>query len=257
MTALACFYRRIPVGHVEAGLRTGDLASPFPEEANRRLATPLASLHFAPTEGARQALLREGVPAESVHRTGNTVVDALQREVAPAAQRLGARRAGPHRGRGARRALRRRVGRGLASNPLCARHRTPARELRRRLRGHLPCVGAFGHGLPGLPLRLPRAPQPQCARSGARDPRRAFQRAPPGAPVLSPLRGPHAPRAVDPHGFGRCAGGGPQPGQAGARHARHHRAARGRRGRRRAPGGRRGVEHRGGRVGAPARRDRA
>ena len=62
VAALACFYRRIPVGHVEAGLRTGDIWAPFPEEANRRLASPIVSLHFAPTRSARDALLREGVP---------------------------------------------------------------------------------------------------------------------------------------------------------------------------------------------------
>ena len=77
VAALACFYRRIPIGHVEAGLRTGNLASPFPEEANRRLASPIVTLHFAPTESARAALLREGVSAEAIEVTGNTVVDAL------------------------------------------------------------------------------------------------------------------------------------------------------------------------------------
>ena len=61
VAALACFYRRIPIGHVEAGLRTGNIWSPFPEEVNRRLATPLMALHFAPTEAARQALLREHI----------------------------------------------------------------------------------------------------------------------------------------------------------------------------------------------------
>ena len=80
VTALACFYRRIPVGHVEAGLRSGNIWSPFPEEANRRLASPIVSLHFAPTESARMALLREGVPAAAIEVTGNTVVDALLRE---------------------------------------------------------------------------------------------------------------------------------------------------------------------------------
>src|SRR5690242_17455746 len=64
--ALACFYRRIPIGHVEAGLRTGNLWSPFPEEANRKLATPLVTLHFAPTESARAALLREEVPDDRI-----------------------------------------------------------------------------------------------------------------------------------------------------------------------------------------------
>jgi UDP-N-acetylglucosamine 2-epimerase (non-hydrolysing) len=81
VAALACFYRRIPVGHVEAGLRTGNIWSPFPEEANRRLASPLVTLHFAPTASARTALLAEGVPAARIEVTGNTVVDALFMEV--------------------------------------------------------------------------------------------------------------------------------------------------------------------------------
>src|SRR5712671_560577 len=80
--SLACFYRRIPIGHVEAGLRTGNIWSPFPEEANRRLAAPLVALHFAPTEAARAALLREAIPEESISVTGNTVIDALLMEVA-------------------------------------------------------------------------------------------------------------------------------------------------------------------------------
>jgi UDP-N-acetylglucosamine 2-epimerase (non-hydrolysing) len=81
VAALACFYRRIPIGHVEAGLRTGNIWSPFPEEVNRRLATPLVSLHFAPTESARQALLREHVSDATISVTGNTVIDALFMEV--------------------------------------------------------------------------------------------------------------------------------------------------------------------------------
>jgi UDP-N-acetylglucosamine 2-epimerase (non-hydrolysing) len=81
VASLACFYRRIPIGHVEAGLRTGNILSPFPEEANRKLATPLVSLHFAPTPSAREALLREGVPDGSIQVTGNTVIDALRMEV--------------------------------------------------------------------------------------------------------------------------------------------------------------------------------
>lgn len=75
--SLAAFYRKIPVAHVEAGLRTGDMFSPWPEEANRRLVAVLADLHFAPTERARKALLAEAVPANRVHVTGNTVIDAL------------------------------------------------------------------------------------------------------------------------------------------------------------------------------------
>jgi UDP-N-acetylglucosamine 2-epimerase (non-hydrolysing) len=75
--ALTAFYRRVPVGHVEAGLRTGDLHSPWPEEANRTLITRLAALHFPPTAVTRDNLLREGVPAGRVHLTGNPVIDAL------------------------------------------------------------------------------------------------------------------------------------------------------------------------------------
>jgi UDP-N-acetylglucosamine 2-epimerase (non-hydrolysing) len=76
-TTLAAFYQRIAVGHVEAGLRTGDLMSPWPEEANRKLTGTLASLHFAPTAQSRANLLGENVNAERVHVTGNTVIDAL------------------------------------------------------------------------------------------------------------------------------------------------------------------------------------
>ncbi|MEM5327432.1 UDP-N-acetylglucosamine 2-epimerase (non-hydrolyzing) [Paraburkholderia sp. JHI2823] len=74
---LAAYYNRTPVAHIEAGLRTGNLLSPWPEEANRRLTGVLASLHLAPTEVARENLLREGVSAKSIAVTGNTVVDAL------------------------------------------------------------------------------------------------------------------------------------------------------------------------------------
>ncbi len=74
---LAAFYEKIPVGHVEAGLRTGDLYSPWPEEANRCLTGRLARWHFAPTEQTRQNLLKEGVPDERITVTGNTVIDAL------------------------------------------------------------------------------------------------------------------------------------------------------------------------------------
>ncbi len=75
--ALAAHYRRAPVGHVEAGLRTGDKYAPFPEEMNRRLISRLADAHFAPTPHARDTLLAEGVDPVTVHLTGNTVIDAL------------------------------------------------------------------------------------------------------------------------------------------------------------------------------------
>lgn len=79
--AMAAFYARVPVGHVEAGLRTGNMEAPWPEEMNRRLVTPLAQLHFAPTAGARDNLRAEGVDEHSIHVTGNTVVDALLQSV--------------------------------------------------------------------------------------------------------------------------------------------------------------------------------
>lgn len=75
--ALAAFYAQIPVGHVEAGLRTGNLLSPFPEEANRQLTGVLANYHFAPTATARDNLLRENKKEENIFVTGNTVIDAL------------------------------------------------------------------------------------------------------------------------------------------------------------------------------------
>lgn len=75
--ALCAFYNNVPVGHVEAGLRTGDLREPFPEELNRVLATRLSTLHFAPTEMAAANLKREGVSAERVTVTGNTCIDAI------------------------------------------------------------------------------------------------------------------------------------------------------------------------------------
>ncbi|MCS3507909.1 UDP-N-acetylglucosamine 2-epimerase (non-hydrolyzing) [Achromobacter sp. JUb104] len=75
--SLAAYYHRIPVGHVEAGLRTGNIYSPWPEEANRKLTGALAKWHFAPTDTARANLLREGVSDENIIVTGNTVIDAL------------------------------------------------------------------------------------------------------------------------------------------------------------------------------------
>lgn len=75
--SLAAFYQRVSVGHVEAGLRTGNLYSPWPEEANRKLTSVLARWHFAPTTTSRDNLLAEGIAADHVHVTGNTVIDAL------------------------------------------------------------------------------------------------------------------------------------------------------------------------------------
>ncbi|MDD5541810.1 MAG: UDP-N-acetylglucosamine 2-epimerase (non-hydrolyzing) [Acidobacteriia bacterium] len=80
--ALAAFYRKIPVGHVEAGLRSGDVTSPFPEEINRRLITRLATFHFAPTPGNRMRLLEEAIPEDRIFVTGNPGVDALEQWLA-------------------------------------------------------------------------------------------------------------------------------------------------------------------------------
>ena len=75
--ALAAYYRRIPVAHVEAGLRSGDIYHPWPEEVNRRIVAPIADLHFAPTNTAAEAMRRETIDPATIHVTGNTVIDAL------------------------------------------------------------------------------------------------------------------------------------------------------------------------------------
>nr|WP_298925270.1 UDP-N-acetylglucosamine 2-epimerase (non-hydrolyzing) [uncultured Erythrobacter sp.] len=77
MATLACYFRRIPVGHVEAGLRSGDIYAPWPEEVNRKVTGTVADLHFAPTPNAAAALRAENVPDSAIHITGNTVIDAL------------------------------------------------------------------------------------------------------------------------------------------------------------------------------------
>ena len=79
--ALSCFYMRIPIAHVEAGLRTYDMYSPYPEEFNRQAIDLITAIYFAPTELARQNLLQEGKPQERIFVTGNTVIDALKTTV--------------------------------------------------------------------------------------------------------------------------------------------------------------------------------
>lgn len=96
-SALACYYEKIPVGHVEAGLRTGNLYAPFPEEFNRRAVAVLARYHFAPTAGAADHLRQEGIAQEKIYVTGNTAIDALQMTVSnsfshPVLESLGGRR---------------------------------------------------------------------------------------------------------------------------------------------------------------------
>ncbi len=81
VTALACFYKQIPVGHVEAGLRTYDIYSPYPEEFNRQAVGIVAKYHFAPTELAKDNLLKEGKKSEGIYVTGNTAIDALKTTV--------------------------------------------------------------------------------------------------------------------------------------------------------------------------------
>lgn len=76
--SLAGFYQKVPIGHIEAGLRTYDTLNPFPEEINRKIISALANYHFAPTQNAVNALLKENIPKESVYLTGNTVIDALK-----------------------------------------------------------------------------------------------------------------------------------------------------------------------------------
>lgn len=77
MATLSAYFRKIPVGHVEAGLRSGNIYSPWPEEVNRKVTGSIADLHFAPTEAAAESLRRENVPDNAIHVTGNTVIDAL------------------------------------------------------------------------------------------------------------------------------------------------------------------------------------
>ncbi len=82
-TALACFYRKIPIGHVEAGLRTYDIKQPFPEEFNRKSIDMMAEILFAPTENARRNLIGEGIPEDKITVTGNTIIDAMGMTVKP------------------------------------------------------------------------------------------------------------------------------------------------------------------------------
>ena len=81
VTALACFYLQIPVGHVEAGLRTYNIYSPYPEEFNRQAVSIISQYNFAPTEFSKQNLLKEGKKAETIYVTGNTAIDALKTTV--------------------------------------------------------------------------------------------------------------------------------------------------------------------------------
>lgn len=142
--ALAAFYRGIPVAHVEAGLRSGDPASPFPEEMNRRLITRLATWHFAATARNRESLLAEGVPAQSVFVTGNPVVDSLEAILA-------ASRAGPEL-----RALVEKTS-GFKRLVLTTHRRE---SFGGRLAGHFEALRAFVDRHPDVVLLFPVHPNP-------------------------------------------------------------------------------------------------
>ncbi len=177
--ALAAYYRKIPVAHVEAGLRSGNIHHPWPEEVNRKIIGTIAALHFAPTETAAEALRRENVEPATIHVTGNTVIDALHWITARIAERARARR-GPRR---ARAALRRQAHH--------RRHQPPARELRRRHAGDRrrdppPRRAARRRG------DLPGPPQPQRARGDGRELAGLDNVA-----LIEPLDYPHFARLLD------------------------------------------------------------
>ena len=133
-TALAAFYRHIPFGHVEAGLRTGNLRSPFPEEGNRVLTSPLAALHFAPTQAAAENLRHEGIADTQIIITGNTVIDALFMELAAATPAGSASSSIAAR-------MRERIGADFGHAAVCAGDGPSPRKLWRRLRPDLRRAG--------------------------------------------------------------------------------------------------------------------
>ncbi len=201
--ALACFYLQIPVGHVEAGLRTRDIYSPWPEEFNRQAVDIVSEYYFAPTEASRRNLLDEGSPTQDLgHRQHRH------------------RRAGHHGARGIR-PPRARLGGGLAAHPP---HRPPPREPGR---AHAPDVPRHPPRDGGAPRHQGDLPDPhEPARPQGR-PRGARRLRPPA--YHRPARGAGLPQlhgrlAPHPHRLRRHPRRGPEPGQARARHARHHRA---------------------------------
>ena len=98
--ALAAYYRKVPVAHVEAGLRSGDIYQPWPEEVNRRIVAPIADLHFAPTETAANALRRENIDPATIHVTGNTVIASVSASTSSNAMRARSRPSSRAAGRG-------------------------------------------------------------------------------------------------------------------------------------------------------------
>lgn len=160
-SALAAYYRQIPVAHVEAGLRTGNIYSPWPEEMNRQLTGRIASLHFAPTPLSCSNLIREGVPADRIVVTGNTVIDALHLVVSrikgDTALQAGIRqnllRAGYDLGRldGNRKSV-------LITG-------TPEGEFRRRIHSDVYGDQGFSLAYAGVDFIYPMHLNPQCERS--------------------------------------------------------------------------------------------
>ena len=213
--SLAAFYQKIKVAHVEAGLRTGNIYSPWPEEMNRKITTQLATLHFPPTEGSRANLRAEGIPDDRIVVTGNTVIDALvwtrDKILANAALSAEIAKTYPYP-------------RSVATHD--PRHRPPPRKLRRRHGARV--SRARGARAPlGRPNRLPGSPEPGRAKSGERDLEGRRQRPPDRAPALSRLRLADVEELPHRDRFRRRPGRGAGPGQTRARHARHDRASRG------------------------------
>ena len=220
--SLAAFYEDIPVGHVEAGLRSGNMMAPWPEEMNRRVTDTLCDLHFAPTQSARQNLLREGIGENGITVTGNTVIDALF----TARDRLA-------------------EDGGLADSVLSG---LPALNPERQLilvTGHR--RENFGDGFQricGALAELGTRPDVEIVYPVHLNPNVQ-------APVhdilggrLPALRRLDGPGAVDHHRFRRHTGGSPVARQAGSGHAGRHRAAGGRRCRHGASGRHRPGENR-------------
>ena len=217
--ALAAFYRMIPVAHVEAGLRTDDIYSPYPEEINRRLADRLAEIYYAPTAAAREALLREGRRRERILVTGNTVIDALLATAAtapPAGSRPWPRPwAGPA--------------------PRCWSRSTAGRAGERPWNRVAQAIKHVCERMPELTFIFPIHLNPVVRATfrgalGEVEPSGLHR-----AASLPALRSPHEGRRRGHHRLGWDPGGGAYSGQARAGDARYHRAPR--RASRRAPPG--------------------